>query len=80
MGAVMGAAGHVLVQHVLGINASFCPSKTCCCLLHGTTGVFHGAIVLGTVEFSFGFCEQGTGVYAVKVGVTSTARGLLKAH
>jgi hypothetical protein len=35
-------------------------------MLHA--GVFHGAIVLGTVEFSFGFCEQGTGVYAVKVG------------
>lgn len=36
---------------------------------HINTGVFHGAIVLGTVEFSFGFCDQGTGVYAVKVGV-----------
>lgn len=24
--------------------------------------------MLGTVEFSFGFCERGTGVYAVKVG------------
>lgn len=32
-----------------------------------THTVFHGAIVLGSVEFSFGFCEHGTGVYAVKV-------------
>lgn len=65
-------------HNVLSTNAPLCTSRTCCCLLHA--GVFHGAIVLGTVEFSFGFCEQGTGVYAVKVGATSTAQGLLQAH
>jgi hypothetical protein len=40
----------------------------------GLGGVFHGAIQIGAtaqlgsaepVEFSFGWCERGTGVYAV---------------
>lgn len=31
-------------------------------------GVFHGAVVLGGVEWSFGFCEAGTGVYCCYAG------------
>lgn len=30
-------------------------------------GVFHGAVQIGSVEFSYGFCERGSGVYAVEV-------------
>lgn len=30
-------------------------------------GIFHGAVQIGSVEFSYGFCERGTGVYAVEV-------------
>jgi hypothetical protein len=51
-------------------TARYCPTSCSLythALLYRLAGVFHGAIVLGTVEFSFGFCEQGTGVYAVKV-------------
>eukprot|EP00775_Hariotina_reticulata_P006935 gene6935-7153_t len=31
----------------------------------GLGGIFHGAIQLGSAEFSFGWCDRGTGVYAV---------------
>lgn len=33
-------------------------------LTRGVFGVFHGGIEVYGVEWSFGFCEQGTGVYA----------------
>ena len=29
----------------------------------GVGGIFHGAICIGPVEWSFGFCERGSGVY-----------------
>lgn len=35
----------------------------------GFGGVFHGAIIVGgSREFSFGYCERGTGVYACEAG------------
>ncbi|GFH27433.1 predicted protein, partial [Haematococcus lacustris] len=32
----------------------------------GLGGVFHGAVQIDQFEWSFGFCEQGTGVYVVE--------------
>jgi hypothetical protein len=29
----------------------------------GMGGIFHGAICIGGVEFSYGYCERGSGVY-----------------
>ncbi|GBF87787.1 hypothetical protein Rsub_00498 [Raphidocelis subcapitata] len=36
-------------------------------LFGGLGGVFHGAIVVGDVEYSFGYCESGSGVYHLRV-------------
>ena len=32
----------------------------------GLGGVFHGGIVVDGLEWSFGYCESGSGVYACK--------------
>lgn len=37
-------------------------------LFGGVGGIFHGAIVIDGIEYSFGFCESGSGVYHVSAG------------
>lgn len=41
-------------------------------------GVFHGGIQISSVEFSYGFCERGTGVYAVEVSSNSSCREVVQ--
>ncbi|KAI8471534.1 MAG: PPPDE putative peptidase domain-containing protein [Monoraphidium minutum] len=35
-------------------------------LFGGVGGIFHGAVVIGDIEYSFGYCESGSGVYHIK--------------
>lgn len=42
-------------------------------------GVFHGAVQLGEVEYSYGYCERGSGVYAVQ-GAALQARSIVAAE